>query len=145
MDLPDRNTTLPHPEAKFGPDATISEEDVNPARAMIRHRMTFTGQQEPDDNKPAEEGTLSALGRMAINSLRSAELSRLAGGIDALLSCKDGDSTSSSDAVSSAGPDSPTLGAPFDHHPKPDPRDAARDPRDGRRRGNSFISRLRSR
>ncbi|KAK4043084.1 hypothetical protein C8A01DRAFT_44007 [Parachaetomium inaequale] len=146
-----RNTTRPHPEANLNPGACITEDDVNPARALIRHRMTFMAQQEShsrastlDDRGDAdEEGALSAFGRLAINSIRAAELR----GLDAFLpSSRDGDSAESTDGMSSSDPDSPVhRGKEFDHHhhPKVDPRDAARDPRDGRRRRRgSFISRL---
>jgi hypothetical protein len=110
--------------------------------------MTFMAQQESrsrastlDDRGAAEEGALSAFGRLAINSIRAAELPRL----DAFLpGSRDGDSAESSDGMSSSDPDSPVhRGKEFDHHhPKVDPRDAARDPRNGHRRRGSFISRL---
>jgi len=145
-----RNTSLPHPEANLSPDACITEEDVNPARALLRYRMSFMAQQELDSRSSTfsdrklsgsfEEGTLSALGRLAINSLRTGELPRL----DGLLSSKDPDSVESSDS-SSRDPDSPLRnGKEFDH-PKVDPRDSARDPREHRRRRSSrssFMSRL---
>ncbi|KAL2118304.1 hypothetical protein VTJ04DRAFT_7964 [Mycothermus thermophilus] len=35
------NTTLRHPEAIVSPDASISEEDISPARAVLRHRASF--------------------------------------------------------------------------------------------------------
>lgn len=143
--LPGRNTTLPHPEAKVSPDACITEEDVNPARALLRYRMSFMSQQESDSRSStlqslglsSGEGTFSAIGRMAINSIRAAELP----GLDALLN-KDGDSSESSDG-SSRDPDSPLhSGAEFGL-PKADPRDAVRDPRERRRRrGSSFMRRL---
>jgi len=142
-----RNTTLPHPEANLSPDACITEDDVNPARALLRYRMSFMAQMESnsrastfDDRRSGgspEEGALSAFGRLAINSLRAAELPRL----DAFLSSKDGDGVESSDGMSSSDPDSPVHRGSEFNHPKADPRDAARDPRDGRRRG-SFMSRL---
>ena len=113
--------------------------------------MSFMAQQESSNNSRAstlndtpEEGALSAFGRLAINSLRAAELPRL----DAFLpgSRDGGDSAAeSSDGMSSSDPDSPVhRGQEFDHphHSKVDPRDAARDPRDGRRRRGSFMSRL---
>ncbi|KAK4240474.1 hypothetical protein C8A03DRAFT_13197 [Achaetomium macrosporum] len=142
-----RNTSLPHPEANLSPDACITEEDVNPARALIRYRMTFKARQGLRDGSPSrrdrrssessEEGTLTALGRFAINSLRSAEIP----GFDTFLSSsKDADSIESSDGMSSKSPDSPLQpGKEYDQ--AFDPRDAARDRRRGRRRG-SFISRL---
>lgn len=37
----DRNTTLPHPDADLSPNACICQEDVDPARAMRRHRRSF--------------------------------------------------------------------------------------------------------
>ena len=83
----------------------------------------------------SEDGALQAFSRLALNSLRAAESS-----IDAFLS-KDDDSIKSSDGTSSRDPDSPLQhGKEFDG-PIVDPRDAARDPRDGRRRGG-FVSRL---
>lgn len=36
-----RNTTLPHPEADLSPNACISQEDVNPDRALSRTRRSF--------------------------------------------------------------------------------------------------------
>ncbi|KAF4981431.1 hypothetical protein FZEAL_2779 [Fusarium zealandicum] len=36
-----RNTTLPHPEADLSPDACISQEDVDPRRALSRTRRSF--------------------------------------------------------------------------------------------------------
>lgn len=141
-----RNTSLPHPEANLNPDACITEDDVNPARALLRYRMSFMAQQEAnsrastfDDRRSdsPEEGTLSAFGRLAINSIRAAEIP----GLDAFLPSKDGDGVESSDGLSSRDPDSPVhRGAAFEA-PKVDPRDAVRDPRNGRRR-SSFINRL---
>ncbi|KAL2196275.1 hypothetical protein P885DRAFT_78614 [Corynascus similis CBS 632.67] len=142
-----RNTTLPHPEAHIGPDACITQDDVNPARALVRHRMTFMAQLESnsrastfDDQKSggsSEEGTLSAFGRLAINSLRAAELPRL----DAFLSSKDGDGVESSDGTSSRDPDSPVhRGSEFGHL-ETGTQDAARGSRHRRRR-SSFMSRL---
>ena len=105
--------------------------------------MSFMSQQESDSRSStlqslvlsSGEGTFSAIGRMAINSIRAAELP----GLDALLN-KDGDSSESSDG-SSRDPDSPLhRGAEFGL-PKADPRDAVRDPRKGRHRG-SFMRRL---
>lgn len=108
--------------------------------------MSFKSQEESRERKlsVSEDGTLSAFSRLAISSLRNGDLPRLAGGIDALLSSKDGDSITSSDGTSSRDPDSPTQpGRPFDphHRHKTDPRDAVRDPREHRRKG-SFVSRL---
>lgn len=140
-----RNTTLPHPEANISPDACITEEDVSPARAMMRYRMSFMAQQEGDNRSStllrlglsSEEGALSAFSRLAMNSLRAAELP----GLDSFLSSKDGDSVRSSDGMSSSDPDSPLhRGKEFDS-PKVDPRATVQDPREGRRRG-SFMRRL---
>ena len=39
--LPDRNTTLPHPDADLSPNATISYDDVAVDRALKRHRLSF--------------------------------------------------------------------------------------------------------
>lgn len=144
-----RNTSLPHPEANLNPDACITEDDVNPTRALMRHRMSFMNQQEQQERErkltgSSEDGTLSAFSRLAISSLRNGDLPRLAEGIDAFLSSnnKDGDSIVSSDGMSSQDPESPTLlGRPFDH-PKEDPRDGARDPRDDRHRKGGFMNRL---
>jgi hypothetical protein len=146
--LAGRNTSLPHPEANLSPGACITEEDVNPARALVRYRMSFMSQQELDSQSStfhdrklsgaSEEGALSALGRVAINSLRASELP----GLDALLSSKDADSCESSDGMSSRDPDSPLQQAKEFDHPKADPRDAVRrDPRDERRK-RRFMSRL---
>ncbi len=137
-----RNTSLPHPEAKLGPDASLTEEDVNPARALMRYRMSFEAQKELNSRSStmhdrklsgcSEDGALQTFSRLALNSLRAAESS-----LDAFLS-KDDDS---SDGMSSRDPDSPLQhGKEFDSSIA-DPRDAARDPRDGRRRGG-FMSRL---
>jgi hypothetical protein len=105
--------------------------------------MSFMAQQELDSRSSTfndQEGTLSTLGRLAMNSLRTGELPRL----DGLLSSKDADSVESSDS-SSRDPDSPLRnGKEFDH-PKVDPRDPVRDPREHRRRRSSrsgFMSRL---
>lgn len=141
--LPGRNTSLPHPEANLSPDACITEEDVNPARALVRYRMSFMAQQERVSRSStmqsgaSEEGALSAFGRLALNSLRAAELP----GLDAFLSSKDADSSESSDGMSSRDPDSPLQQAKEFDHPKADPRDAVRDPRDERRK-HRFMSRL---
>lgn len=107
--------------------------------------MSFMAQQEVEHRSSLaqklggapDEGALTAFSRLAMNSLRAAELP----GLDAFLPSKDGDSIKSSDGGSSSDPDSPRhLGREFDH-PKIDPRDAVRDPREGRRRG-SFMRRL---
>ncbi len=140
-----RNTSLPHPEAKLGPNACLTEEDVNPARALMRYRMSFEAQRGLNSRSStmhdrklsgsSEDGALQAFSRLALNSLRAAESS-----LDAFLS-KDDDSIKSSDGTSSRDPDSPLQhGKEFDA-PIVDPRDAVRDPRDGRRRGG-LMSRL---
>ncbi|KAF4461243.1 hypothetical protein FALBO_11955 [Fusarium albosuccineum] len=36
-----RNTTLPHPDADLSPNACISQEDIDPDRAMVRTRRSF--------------------------------------------------------------------------------------------------------
>lgn len=110
----------------------------------MRYRMSFKSQQEADSRSSTlqnlglssgDGGAFSALGRMAINSIRAAELP----GLDAFLN-KDGDSVESSDG-SSRDPDSPLHNGAEFGHPKADPRDVVRDPREGRRRG-SFMRRL---
>ncbi|KAK1835442.1 hypothetical protein QBC39DRAFT_368374 [Podospora conica] len=40
-----RNTCLPHPDAIIAPDATITEADINIARAAARHRMSIQANQ----------------------------------------------------------------------------------------------------
>ncbi|KAK0670473.1 hypothetical protein QBC41DRAFT_221644 [Cercophora samala] len=139
-----RNTTLPHPDAKIGPDACITEDDVNVGRALIRHRMTFQVQTERPygrslslyDRKvsgSSDEGALTTLGRMALGSIRpTAEQPAVI-----RPASRDGHSVTSSDGTGSP-PDSPTRQA------KQDPRDSAKDPRDGRRhrRRSSLINRL---
>lgn len=139
-----RNTSLPHPEAIISPDACITEEDVNPARALMRHRMSFLAQRESVSRSSTldklglapEESTLSAFGRLAMNSIRAAELP----GLDALLSSKDGDSVESSDS-SSRDPDSPVHRGEEFGRPRPDSPDAGRKLRRRKRRG-SFMRRL---
>jgi hypothetical protein len=106
--------------------------------------MSFMSQQEPDSRAStlqslglsSGEGTFSAIGRMAINSIRAAELP----GLDALLN-KDSDSSESSDG-SSRDPDSPLHNGAEFGLTKADPRDVVRDPRERRRRGSSFMRRL---
>ncbi|KAL2162683.1 hypothetical protein VTH06DRAFT_6519 [Thermothelomyces fergusii] len=145
-----RNTTLPHPEAILGPDACITQDDVNPARALLRHRMSCMAQLRSDsraapfdDGRPggaSEERRLSTLGRLAIDSLLSAELPRL----DAFLSPKNAHGGESSDGTSSSDPDSPVHRGrefPHHHHPKTDTREGMGRARHKRRR-SSFISRL---
>ncbi|GAB1314982.1 hypothetical protein MFIFM68171_05192 [Madurella fahalii] len=132
-----RNTTLRHPDAK--PDACITQEDVDPKRALLRHHHMYISQrrQEGDTSSLAhgrqlstssDEGAITAIGRLAINSLRSAERPMSPWS-------KDADSIVSSDGLSSS-PDSPTHLAKEFGHRKAGSRDG------GRRRGNSFISRL---
>jgi hypothetical protein len=109
--------------------------------------MSFMAQQELNgrssgfhDRKASgssDEGALTSFGRMALHSLRGGELP----GLDAFLSSKDADSAESCDDMSSRDPDSPLQqGKEFDN-PTIDPRDVARDPRDGRRKVG-FMSRL---
>lgn len=136
--FPDRNTTLRHPDAK--PDACITQEDVDPKRALLRNHHTYIARQGREGGKSSQahgrqlsassdEGAISAIGRLAINSLRSAERPMSPWS-------KDADSIVSSDGLSSSSPDSPTrLAKELGHH-KAGSRDG------GRRRGNSFISRL---
>ncbi|KAK4224868.1 hypothetical protein QBC38DRAFT_446062 [Podospora fimiseda] len=140
-----RNTSLPHPDAKIGPDACIGEDDVNVTRALLRHRMSFQVQTERRGSRSlslhgrslsgsSDEGTFSSLGRFAITSIRE--------GVEPRSTSKEEGSVHSfsgfSDGNSSRSPDSPTQPA------KVDPRDEVRDPRDGRRRRRkgSFIGRL---
>ncbi|KAK4204352.1 hypothetical protein QBC40DRAFT_105643 [Triangularia verruculosa] len=139
-----RNTSLPHPEAKIGPDAWITEDDVNVGRALIRHRMSFQVQTERPygrslnlyDRKvsgSSDEGGLTALGRMALGSIRPiAEQPAVI-----RPTSRDGHSVTSSDGTGTP-PDSPTR------QTKEDPRDATKDPREGRRRRrrSSLINRL---
>ncbi len=107
--------------------------------------MSFMAQQELDSrsstfsdlSSPSDEGVLSAFGRLAINSLRAAELPRL----DAFLSSKDGESLESSDGMSSGDPGSPPPQEKHFDDRKVDPRDAGRDPRDERRKSR-FMHRL---
>lgn len=37
----DRNTTLPHPDADLSPNATLTQEDIDPSRALSRTRRSF--------------------------------------------------------------------------------------------------------
>ncbi|KXX77709.1 hypothetical protein MMYC01_203175 [Madurella mycetomatis] len=133
-----RNTTLRHPDAK--PDACITQEDVDPKRALLRNHHTYIARQGREGGKfslahgrqlsaSSDEGAISAIGRLAINSLRSAERPMSPWS-------KDADSIDSSDGLSSSSPDSPTRLAKGLGHHKASSRDG------GRRRGNSFISRL---
>lgn len=39
--IPDRNTTLPHPDADTSPNACISQDDISVTRVMSRHRRSF--------------------------------------------------------------------------------------------------------
>lgn len=144
-----RNTSLPHPEAKLGEEACITEDDVNVGRALVRHRMSFQVQRERSRgrapslslydrtfNAIPEDGTFSTLGRLALTSMRGTESTRP--------TAKDGDSVSSSD---DSGPNSPAHSHSSDSSSgnKEDPRDAVRDPRDGRRRHrrrSSLLGRL---
>ncbi|KAK4168018.1 hypothetical protein QBC43DRAFT_331187 [Cladorrhinum sp. PSN259] len=139
-----RNTSLPHPEAKIGPDACITEDDINVSRAIIRHRLSFQVQTERGSRSfslhgrslsgNSDEGTFSGLGRFAITSIRE--------GMESRPTTKENDSIHSfsgfSDGNSSKSPDSPTRPA------KIDPRDDVREPREGRRRRRrgSFFARL---
>lgn len=142
--LPDRNTSLPHPEARIGPDACITEDDISATRALARHRMSFlvgrersrtltTGMISSEAQQVCaspvliEDGDkISAIGLLALHSFRGSDLGHKEGP----RSSKDGDSLASVSGGSS-GPNSPT------HHPKDlgSPRR-----REGRRR--SFIHRL---
>jgi len=139
-----RNTSLPHPDAKIGPDACLTEDDINVTRALLRHRMSFKDQADQRSRSlslhgrslsgVSDEGAFSGLGRFAITSIRE--------GVEPRPTAKEDHSIHSfsdfSDGNSSRAPDSPT------HGPKVDPRDAVRDPRDGRRRRrrSSFFGRL---
>lgn len=135
-----RNTSLPHPEANFGPDACLTEDDINPARALHRYRESFMARQatsrastiEENSPSPPEESTFATIRQIAINSI---------------MPSKDGDSEESSDGLSSQDPESPRhRGTEFDHPPttKVDPRESdVQDPRKPRRRRrSSFMSKL---
>lgn len=37
----DRNTTLPHPDADLSPNACLTQEDIDPDRALARTRRSF--------------------------------------------------------------------------------------------------------
>ncbi|KAK4193121.1 hypothetical protein QBC35DRAFT_164878 [Podospora australis] len=143
-----RNTSLHHPDAKVGEDACITEDDVNVGRALIRHRMSFQVQRERSRSRAGslglydrafsaipEEGTFSTLGRLALTSIR--------GAADPIRPpSRDGESITSSD---NSGPNSPTQShSSGSSSNKEDPRDAVRDPREGRRRRrkSSFMGRL---
>ncbi len=108
------------------------------AQQEHNRRASASHDRKPSDS--SEEGTLAAFGRIALNSLRAGELPHL----DAFLSSKDDDddeSMKSSDGMSSRDFDSPPQhGKEFDS-PRADPRDAGRDPRDGRRKVR-FMGRL---
>ncbi|KAK3995056.1 hypothetical protein QBC44DRAFT_305669 [Cladorrhinum sp. PSN332] len=140
-----RNTSLPHPDAKIGAEACITEDDVNVTRALLRHRMSFQVQTERRGSRSLslhgrslsgtpEEGTFSGLGRFAITSIREGIEPRPTSTGDVSVHTF----SDFSDGNSSRSPDSPTQPA------KVDPRDEVRDPRDGRRRRrkSSFIGRL---
>ncbi|KAH6626941.1 hypothetical protein B0J18DRAFT_409184 [Chaetomium sp. MPI-SDFR-AT-0129] len=135
-----RNTSRPHPEANFGPDACLTEDDINPARALHRYRESFMARQaasrastiEENSPNPPEESTFATIRQMAINSI---------------MPSRDGDSEESSDGLSSQDPESPRhRGTEFDRPPtaKVDPRESeAQDPRKGRRRRrSSFLGRF---
>ncbi|KAL2025033.1 hypothetical protein VTK56DRAFT_35 [Thermocarpiscus australiensis] len=147
-----RNTTLPHPEANLDPDACITEEDVHPMLAIARYRISFMSQRELQGQPSSphsrhfsvssDEGTPSAFSRLALSSLRSAELPSLSRGIDAFRSSNDGDSVVSSDGLSSRSPPgSPSHRGGASDHPKTDRSNAAGDSR-RRRRRSSLVSRL---
>ncbi|KAL2152497.1 hypothetical protein VTH82DRAFT_5681 [Thermothelomyces myriococcoides] len=141
-----RNTTLRHPDAIVGPDACITQDDVNPARGLLRYRMSYMAQL-PSDSRAStfgnelsggssEEGPLSALGRLAVNSLRlSAEHHHL----DALLPSKGVES--SSDGMSGSDPDSLVHRGRVFSSPKTDAQEMMGKSRHKRRR-SSFLSRL---
>ncbi|AEO63376.1 83f7b988-4477-469b-a237-9940947ac506 [Thermothielavioides terrestris] len=133
-----RNTSLPHPEANLSPDACITEDDVNPARALLRHRMTFMARQE------LRNGSSGSHYRN-VSTSSSSENGGLTGELptpDALMSPKDADSIeSSSDRTSSRDPDSPPQhGSEFGHR-RVESRDSLGSP-GGRRRSGSLLSRL---
>lgn len=79
----------------------------------------------------SEERALSAFSRLAIGSLRAAELPSL----DALLGNKDGASIESSDGISSSDPDSPLQqGAEFEKPKVDHPPDSRLHQMEGRRK-----------
>jgi len=139
-----RNTSLPHPDAKIGPDAFITEDDVNVTRALLRHRMTFKDQAHQQSRFPSlhgrslsevsDGGAFSRPDRFAVTPIRE--------GVESRPTTKEDHSvhsfSDSSDGNSSRAPDSPSHGF------REDPRDAVRDARGGkrRRRRSSFFGRL---
>jgi len=104
-----RNTTLPHPEAKIGASACLTEDDIGVSRAMLRNRMSFMEKTQTRamsgsslitlDMQQMHNDTLthsrsssksssndsqfgSHISKLALSSLRSAELTSHLGGGD---------------------------------------------------------------
>jgi len=44
---PERNTTLPHPEANLSPGVILTEDDISVRRAIARHRASFLADCKP--------------------------------------------------------------------------------------------------
>lgn len=59
-----RNTTLPHPDADFSPNACLTQEDIDPDRALMRTRRSFLRKKRRTLNHgritPASEALYSA-------------------------------------------------------------------------------------
>jgi hypothetical protein len=59
-----RNTTLPHPDADLSPNACLSQEDIDPDRALMRTRRSFLRKKRRTLNHgritPASEALYSA-------------------------------------------------------------------------------------
>ncbi|KAL0467381.1 hypothetical protein QR685DRAFT_574817 [Neurospora intermedia] len=58
----DRNTTLPHPEANIGPNATLGEEDISTERALMRARNSFL--KDPTSSPNSAEGFMDSIKNM---------------------------------------------------------------------------------
>ncbi|KAK3951231.1 hypothetical protein QBC32DRAFT_167106 [Pseudoneurospora amorphoporcata] len=58
----DRNTTLPHPEAIVGPNATLGEDDISAERALMRARNSFL--KEPTSSPNNAEGFMDGINNM---------------------------------------------------------------------------------
>ncbi|KAK5654874.1 hypothetical protein OQA88_6911 [Cercophora sp. LCS_1] len=91
----ERTTSLPHPDAKLGADASLTEDDIAIDKAFIRHRMSllvdrghshalntnavlFDTEQSycASPSSPNDTERFPTIGRLAIHSLRGAELPR---------------------------------------------------------------------
>ncbi|KAK4114481.1 hypothetical protein N656DRAFT_796134 [Canariomyces notabilis] len=109
-----RNTSRRHPEARVGPDACITQEDVDPGLALLRYRKSIQAQWEREGPSSSaahdrQLSTSSTEGALAA-SCRGAAIS-------GFRSSKDTYSTASSDG---------------------DRREEGRNSRRGRHRRNSF-------